>query len=347
MTKPHLSVEILILKQGTVLGQSFATLQPHRVGRLVLDGVVDAQNYADLKWTENINDIDKETIEFTIYCAEAGPKHCALGDRLPKDIFNEMNDLLRRLVLNPLPAYTKEGIPRAITASNVALEIFNAWYTPTASFKRTASIISDLVHGNVSSFATRKDAELELSCPSSVVPLGGDRWSNSMSFACNDGPDISGETKQEYLNYVQTLVQQSDWFGLRWALIRLPCLSYTSLAKWRFSGPFGAKTANPILFASQQFDPVTPLKNAVGAVDLFPGSGYVVALGGLGHTTLAMPSLCTAKTIRRYFQTGEVPGAGGAQCHTEGNPFLELDTKSYHAGDAKLLNALQKMTPLW
>ena len=258
-----------------------------------------------------------------------------------------MERLFKDLEAKPLPAYTKEGGPRVITSSNVKLDVFNAWYKPSQAFKSTASTLLDLMNGNISSFASQKDANRKLSCPLPHTPLGGDTWSNSLSFACNDGPDLTGETLEEFQRYVNIMNKQSDWFGNRWSLIRLPCLGYKSPAKWRYPGPFGAKTANPILFASQQYDPVTPLQNAVGAVDLFPGSGYVVSLGGLGHCTLAMPSLCTAKTIRHYFQTGEVPGAGGAQCPTEGNPFIEIDAASYDVGDAKLLEALEGLTSFW
>jgi hypothetical protein len=43
---------------GTVLGATFAALQPHRVSRLILDGVVDSEDYYSLEFRNNLNDTE-------------------------------------------------------------------------------------------------------------------------------------------------------------------------------------------------------------------------------------------------------------------------------------------------
>lgn len=43
---------------GTVLGATFAALQPHRVSRLILDAVVDSEDYYSLEMKHNINDAE-------------------------------------------------------------------------------------------------------------------------------------------------------------------------------------------------------------------------------------------------------------------------------------------------
>jgi hypothetical protein len=46
------------LSYGTLLGATFAALQPHRVGRLLLDGVVDGEDYYSLEFASNLQDTE-------------------------------------------------------------------------------------------------------------------------------------------------------------------------------------------------------------------------------------------------------------------------------------------------
>lgn len=43
---------------GTILGATFAALQPHRVERVILDGVVDAEDYYSQEFKSNFNDTE-------------------------------------------------------------------------------------------------------------------------------------------------------------------------------------------------------------------------------------------------------------------------------------------------
>ncbi|KAJ5724240.1 hypothetical protein N7488_002275 [Penicillium malachiteum] len=58
---------------GTVVGATFAAMQPHRVKRLVLDGVCDAEIMYSGYWATNILDTDKIMTSFFESCHQAGP----------------------------------------------------------------------------------------------------------------------------------------------------------------------------------------------------------------------------------------------------------------------------------
>jgi hypothetical protein len=66
------------------------------------------------------------------------------------------------------------------------------------------------------------------------------------------------------------------------------------------------ETANPILFLSNTYDPVTPLRAAVKMALKFKGAG-LLEQEALGHCTLAVVSRCTANVVRKYLAAGEVP----------------------------------------
>lgn len=58
----------------------------------------------------------------------------------------------------------------------------------------------------------------------------------------------------------------------------------------------------------------------------FPGS-VALQQDSLGHCSLSSPSICTARHVRNYFQTGRLPEKGTI-CEVEQLPFE--DPKSIH-----------------
>jgi hypothetical protein len=67
------------------------------------------------------------------------------------------------------------------------------------------------------------------------------------------------------------------------------------------------ETANPILFLSNTYDPVTPLKAAVKMALKFKGAG-LLEQKSQGHCTISTVSRCTGKIVREYVTKGKLPG---------------------------------------
>ncbi|MCJ1313464.1 hypothetical protein MMC25_007142 [Agyrium rufum] len=336
---------------GTILGQYFATLQPHRVHRVVVDGVADVMDYSQLGWSQNLWDIDAITSGFAVQCYEAGPAKCsAYAPEGAAKILQNLADLLVSLEKLPVIAVTEHG-PSIVTKSILLTFIFNAWYSPMRSFEATAVIISDLMKGNGSILADAQEPTYSQFCGTGgdYDPLHSKLLGDAgLAIRCTDGPDMSDKTVDDWNEYISYLNNQSTTFGNRWAVIPLGCYSFSVPAKWRFPGPFGAKTAHPMLFASQTLDPVTSLRNAVHASEeLFPGSS-VLEVQGMGHCTLAMPSTCSAKIIRNFFQTGLLP-EGRTVCPVDVLPFQqESEIASMLEGeDGSLLRSLVDVAKDW
>ena len=322
---------------GTFLGQSFASMQPHRIHRVVLDGVVDAADYSRIDWSKNLNDENKIFQLLATTCHKAGPDRCTLYDvEGSSKILSNIYSILEDIKKSPLATWDVNG-PKVITYSQAVRFLFTEIYKPLNGFTNIARLLSNLAAGNGSDFA---EPQITYSHPSN--PAGDDRQSTSMAILCSDGDPIEDISKEAFQTYRSLLKNQSSLMGDNWSIVRLPCLFYNIRAKWRFSGPFGGETAHPILFASQSLDPVTPLRNAFTASKLFPGSG-VLEQNGVGHCTLSMPSLCTAKHIREYFQTGRLP-AEGTKCEVDVQPFREKDpVKRYDDGDDDLRGYLREL----
>ena len=69
----------------------------------------------------------------------------------------------------------------------------------------------------------------------------------------------------------------------------------------------------------------------------FEGS-VVLSLEAEGHCSLSSPSLCMARHLRRYFQTGQLP-ASGTFCTPNERPLLGITDRG-DPSEAKLLKRL-------
>ncbi|KAH9922875.1 uncharacterized protein BXZ73DRAFT_104100 [Epithele typhae] len=63
---------------GSVLGQYFAAMYPDKVGRVIIDGVFDAESYRSEHWSTNLLDMEAVMDSLFDYCYQAGPLKCSL-----------------------------------------------------------------------------------------------------------------------------------------------------------------------------------------------------------------------------------------------------------------------------
>ncbi|GKZ30090.1 hypothetical protein AbraIFM66950_007784 [Aspergillus brasiliensis] len=334
---------------GTILGSTFAAMQPHRINRAVIDGVCNADDYYAGDWLTNLQDSDAAFDKFFEYCHAAGPSSCpfALGGG-PEDLKSRYEQLLTNLTSSPIavPPSGNRG-PEIITYSDVKSLFVQALYTPLKLFDLVARLLTELGQGNGSSFADLKYEARQWPVPppcdspskQNKAPGESDQEAGR-SILCTDGPGLTGTTKEEFRSYWHMLQGQSKTVGDFWAEVRMSCVRMETRPEWRFDG----KTSHPLLFIGNTYDPVTPLRNAHTMARGFPGS-IVLEQNSVGHCTLSGPSLCTAKAVRQYFQTGELPDPGTV-CQVEELPFhlAEYASQAMSPGDTELLSALHSLS---
>lgn len=259
------------LSYGTVLGAYFATMQPHRIERVIMDGVADTEDFARGEWLTNLQDADQLVVKFGEYCYKAGPEKCALyTEGGGQAISNRFEDTVDFLYKDPIgvPA-TGLVAPDLITYSDIMGVIRQALYGPIQFFPSLASLLYDLSNRNGTSLAIAKQAYRRIYTPSKEC-LDAPPYApqcrtagpeTSPAILCTDS-DYStyGMSKADYKAYADVLRQQSRWYGDSWAHIRMTCVGYNIKPKWRITGPFTGQTLKPMLILGSQLDPVTPLR---------------------------------------------------------------------------------------
>jgi pimeloyl-ACP methyl ester carboxylesterase len=128
---------------GTLLGATFASMFPDRVGRVILDGVVDADYYVGPIWGDSLRDADAVENSFFKYCHEAEGL-CTFyhdGDK-EVDIKTRFFSIMEKLKINSIRGINHpNNVPTIITYSHIKSMMFQGLYFPAAAFPAIAQIL--------------------------------------------------------------------------------------------------------------------------------------------------------------------------------------------------------------
>ncbi|PNP55367.1 hypothetical protein THARTR1_04509 [Trichoderma harzianum] len=356
---------------GTVLGNYFASMFPGRVGRLVLDGVCNIQDYTTGPgWLTNTVDADEIFDHFFEGCAAAGPEVCALVRESDahgaSDIRRRFDAFLSELDHAPKAVLADSGDVVIVTGWDIRLLAGLVLYAPLKRFKGLAKTFDKFMSGDLTDIAIWAMGAGMVPRMKDACPLGDEALPIETSEAqnavvCNDGDDVSHKGVAFWHKYVKNQMDTSNILGAEWSTIRIPCSSWRIRPNWRFNGPFTTPDpdpslrpgtpAAPILFLSNRLDPVTPLRAARAMADQHP-SARVLVQEAMGHSAVASaPSQCTRKVVADYFESGTIPSdlpACDADCTPwdDSCPFLGAMGRKSRDVDA-VSTWFNRDQPLW
>lgn len=140
---------------GTAIGTTFASLFPSRVGRMVLDGVLNAEQYYENDWRDNFDQMDAVVTAMTSMCHAAGAEGCAFWAKTPAAVAARLDALIHRLQARPLPVsgVSTHAGPQMATYADLKTLLFNSVYTPAASLAGLADVLLQVERGNGSALA--------------------------------------------------------------------------------------------------------------------------------------------------------------------------------------------------
>jgi len=302
---------------GSILGTVFASMFPDNIERLVMDGVLDAEDYFTSLLTTSLRDTSKVMESFYTGCTDAGPDRCAFWAPSPDDIRQNLTKLYDSIRIQPVPVKTGNAYGYVDHKMLHGL-VFASLYSPVADFPFLAQSLAELAAGNGTVFDRLTPSPFECSEDSKEFDLA------TTAVLCNDGANRPADlpSTRKYFEMMSNLSE----FGNILASISASCVGWPKFPKTHFRGPFEANTSHPILLIGNTADPVTPLWAANKMSRGFNNS-IVLTQNSAGHCSMSSPSLCTIKYVRQYFTDGTLPKPGTV-CEVDLRPFDSVEVGS-------------------
>lgn len=310
---------------GTVLGTTFASLYPDRVGKFLIDAVVDGNDYYHGNWSQNLLQADASVESFFDTCAKAGPL-CAFyrNGSTASDIKDRFDAILVDLEEDPVPVNDPLFVqfPTVVTHIDVRALIQTAVYNPPAYFSLVAAVVDGLEQRNGSLAAALVSKGLVPTSECDYLPGGAglETILPKQVIACNDNNKSFNGSKESLFALFAEQKKISTYLGDTWPLAVVPScrlLDITPPKSQLFPGFKKINTSTPILFADNVLDPVTSSAELMSGY--FEGSAILLQ-EAVGHGLVVTSSNCTSSYVQKYFETGELPPRN-TTCETNFDAF--------------------------
>ncbi|KAK6969455.1 Abhydrolase-4 domain-containing protein [Favolaschia claudopus] len=297
---------------GSVLGTTFAEMFPDKIERLIIDGIMDPEDYYATSWMTVLQDTNKTWNIFLESCVSAGPSACALYEPTPTAIQAKVDRLSQQLKTRPIPviASLSAAAPsyHVVDYSMLRQTMFVALYTPYASFQPLASALHDLSLGNASALYEMSGLFAPpYRCPADAAAAAHEGWLNvldsQVAIQCNDGAAISADYDDARAHYAE-LCAVSEWCDV--LLPRLTCLGWPEYLKSNSTLSFTANTSFPMLVISNSVAEFHD--SGVKVSQRFTGS-VLLTQDSPGHTSIGAPSTCTWSHVVAYLVNGTLPAS--------------------------------------
>lgn len=300
---------------GTIFLAEFIQAFPSRVGRIVADGVFDAEANAKTYLSQLPNDqlsVRVSLDDFASLCSDIGVEGCSFAGApsgSTSDLATRIDNIFEDLFKNPI----------TISGLNISLDIFNVFMWSLLRVPTTWQMVSDVLSGlevrnatlMLSFLAQTADA-----APTDRASAGvGTLVTNPLQ--CVDNAASSAITLAEVISLVKTISINQNTPLLSADLTPIsfcrnfpdmrPLYPNLGVSAMNETDVTLAAASKKILIINPLHDPVTPLASARRLRALLPNSSVLAIRGGSGHTTVSHASLGMAETVAAFFKKGVLP----------------------------------------
>jgi pimeloyl-ACP methyl ester carboxylesterase len=225
------------ISYGTTLGSTFASLYPDRIGRMILDGVMDLEDHFNGGWETSIVDNDAVAHRFFEACFEAGPSRCAFHRNAssPAVLSARFWTLLDHLKQHPIAVGSWPETQALLSANLILTPALLTWkdlldimfgtlykLTPTAYADLDAILTGLLVQNYTGAAALAPKSQI-----SSLFPTAHDERTARFLINCVDA-DARFNTSDfaAYKTFVEEMQEKSRYGGLKAATYSGPICSF-------------------------------------------------------------------------------------------------------------------------
>jgi len=307
---------------GSFLGVTYANLFPSKVRAVVVDGVLDP-----IAWTTGVGN-QSDTLPFsTRLRSDAGAQAtldeffrlcdagtCAFGP----DSADRFDALAEQLLTEPIPVTFPDGSTGLLNYSILIAITLGSMYD-SSGWEDFAQLLADIEsQASASTLGARVQSFLHR--PMFITKRGFPRYPNfvegfpAVICADSDNPDSYAAWSAAGADADATF----GYFGRIWTWASSLCAEWYTADADRYTGPFTANTANPVLVVGTRFDPATRYEGAQTVAGLLPNS-RLLTVNGWGHTSLFL-SQCADQAVSTYLLTTAIPPPG-TTCVQDFTPF--------------------------
>jgi pimeloyl-ACP methyl ester carboxylesterase len=289
------------ISYGTELGAVYAHLFPRRVGRAVLDAVVDPTGDARQGALGQAHGFQQALESFLDSCADRDD--CPLGGD-PEEAEDRLKDFLDRVADDPLPTRDPDGrkLTESLAWGGIAQSLYSEDFWPYLMQGLDDAMDEDRPDGTVllalgdsmngrnpdGSYSTLQSSLTAISCADS-----------SQRYTADDVRDAMDEFEEA-----------SPVFGPAMAWSLLSCTHWPVDGRRRHPD-VSADGAAPILLIGTTGDPATPYEGTRRMKDALGDDVAVeVTLEGEGHGAYNSGNSCVRDTADAYLLDGKVPEDG-------------------------------------
>ena len=280
------STSFLGISYGSLLGATYAELFPERVGRMVLDGAVDASGEWPLV---SLTGLEEALGHFANWCAEEAS--CGLGDS-GSAVLEHISQLLQRLDQEPLSVGQ-----RILTQSLAARGVAGSLYWGRQHYPALAGDIGRAIDGDGAGLLFASDLNTDYE----------DGWLQAASalpaVICGDRPDRGF---QAALDEVAGMRAEAPVFAASLG-VQPMCEFWTAWMQPTLE--LRGEGAPPILVIGRTGDPVTPLRNSIRLSEQLE-SARLLTVEDIGHVSLNRRNPCVEQVVARYLTLGIIPDPG-------------------------------------
>lgn len=287
---------------GTFIGQQYMKLFPEKVGRMVLDGVVNPA--ADIRQVTRL-DVKTSDDAMRRYAQDLVARGDGRLGATADEILRRITAFAKKLEREPLRGADGAEFTDATLSTYLGMAV-----TAEESWKSLTNALVAALNGDGSAFERFEAGTAGAGGGEKPTPQeeqAEENMSSSMpAVLCLDSPSAPKSPK-EMLDTADAFAKQSPLFGRYYAWQMIDCATWP-IASTGVAEPIKAPGAAPVLLVSYTDDPNTPLENAQ-AVHRQLGNSSLLVRKGQGHGAYASenPSTCTDRAVDSYLVGGKLP----------------------------------------
>ncbi|EPQ60477.1 alpha/beta-hydrolase [Gloeophyllum trabeum ATCC 11539] len=317
---------------GTIIGQYLVKiLPPHRIGRVMIDGVVNPTVWSDYPinaYHEGLDNIDDVLSSFATACEATGDA-CALSYMAAPEILGAIDQMIDSLYAKPVPV-TGLRVPAVAKASHVRQLLFNNMYR-IQSWPDLAEHLYNGLRGNFSGIVNATSPKVD---PNGASLPDRSEHATYPIFCSDTKPYDSERKPPSAADLAESILEQLKRYSYRMGDKFFPlslCHVWEGVTprRSRYEGTFELEDDaldTPILVLSNTFDPVTSLASAKYAnTRLGNNARLVQQKNGWGHCSISQKSFCTFDIITAYMVGGTVPAEKHTFCDVDEKPFAPFN----------------------